>query len=263
MTGIQKVVTKNSDYGGFTLIELLVVIAIIGILAALLLTALAKAKDGAKTSFCLNNCRQMAVACHLYVTDNGDKFCDTSVVRGDNVIRRAWFDLVSPYSVTTNLLLCPAFQLRANAVVAPNYPTAPEDAAFANYGLNFQVGGFDWPDIWPESTYPPARLSSIRKPSATVLLADSGTLPVNTSDPTLCVTTQSPQKAGAFVINDPAATQPNNLVVSPINPDWAGPELRHNNGRSVVAMTDGNVEIKRALEWYWAGTPWLYPTNGG
>jgi prepilin-type N-terminal cleavage/methylation domain-containing protein len=263
VAGIQKKAAKNSISRAFTMIELLVVITITAILAALLLPALAGAKDRAKTSSCVNNCRQLAVACHLYLTDNYDKFCDTSVVRGDNLIRRAWFDLISPYSTTTNLLLCPAFRLQANAIVAPNYPTAPEDAAFANYGLNFQVGGFDWPDIWPETTYPPARFSAILKPSATVLLADSGTLPINTTNPALCVTLQSPQKAGAFVINDPAGTQPNNLVISPINPDWSGPELRHNNGRSAVAMTDGDVDIKKASEWYWAGTPWLYPTNGG
>jgi prepilin-type N-terminal cleavage/methylation domain-containing protein/prepilin-type processing-associated H-X9-DG protein len=247
----------------FTLIELLVVIAIIAILAALLLPALTKAKDRAKTASCASNCRQLAFACHLYLIDNNDKFCDSSVVRGDNVVRRGWFNLLSPYTGSTNLLLCPAFQMKANAVVAQNYPTAPTDAAFLNYALNFNIGGFDWPDVWPESTYPPARLSAIQKPSATVLLADSGTLPINTPDPTLCVTPQSPQKAGSFVLDDPAATQPNSLVISPSDPDWCGPELRHNDGRSVVAMTDGHVEIKKASEWYWAGTPWLYPTNGG
>jgi prepilin-type N-terminal cleavage/methylation domain-containing protein/prepilin-type processing-associated H-X9-DG protein len=248
---------------GFTLIELLVVIAIIAILAALLLPALAKAKDRAKTSFCVNNCRQLAIASHLYLTDNADKFCSTFVVRGNNVIRIAWFNLLSSYSATTNLLLCPAFEIKANATVAANYPSAPANAAFSNYAMNFHVGGCDWPDIWPESTYPPARLGSIRNPSATVLLTDSGTLPMNTTDPTLCVTLQALQKAGSFVLNDPADTQPNSLVISPINPHWCGPELRHNNGRSAVAMTDGHVETKRASEWYWAGTPWLDPTNGG
>ena len=253
----------HSDHRAFTLIELLVVIAIIGILAALLLPVLAKAKDRARTICCVNNCRQLGFACHLYLTDNEDKFCDTSVVRGDNVIRRAWYNLISPYTGTTNLLLCPAFRIKAHAVVGGYYPTAPEDAAFPNYGLNFHVGGFDWPDIWPESTYPPARLSAIRNPSATVLLADSGTLAVNTTDPDLCVTSESPQKAGSFVLNDPADTQPNSLVISPVNTDWCGPELRHDNGRSAVGMTDGHVEVKKASEWYWARTPWLYPTGGG
>ncbi|MDB6125847.1 MAG: N-terminal cleavage protein [Pedosphaera sp.] len=56
----------------FTLIELLVVIAIIAILAALLLPALAKAKEKGKRVVCLNNLGNVAKACFIYGSDNSE-----------------------------------------------------------------------------------------------------------------------------------------------------------------------------------------------
>lgn len=98
----------------FTLIELLVVIAIIAILAAMLLPALAAAKEKAKRTNCKSNMHQAILAIHMYGNDNKEKVPagrDNQNPPQSHLIRindRAWTNLVQYAGGNQRILDCPS-----------------------------------------------------------------------------------------------------------------------------------------------------------
>jgi prepilin-type N-terminal cleavage/methylation domain-containing protein/prepilin-type processing-associated H-X9-DG protein len=96
-----KIKGRDDFARAFTLIELLVVIAIIAILAAMLLPALARAKESGKRIACLNNLRQLSLAAQMYVNDSQSFYPPRSDTD-------RWPDkFYDSYGKNLKLLLCP------------------------------------------------------------------------------------------------------------------------------------------------------------
>lgn len=128
---------------GFTLIELLVVIAIIGILASMLLPALAKAKGKALRIACLSNLRQVGLALRMWSDDNESRFpWRLSVANGGSQGEaEAWkhFVLIQSEIVTPKVFRCPSDRDRDKA----NDWTANPGSGFEamkNTALSYFIG---------------------------------------------------------------------------------------------------------------------------
>ncbi len=137
---------------GFTLIELLVVIAIIAILAAILFPVFARAREKARQTSCLSNVKEINLAVQMYAQDYDDVMVlHVTDPYGDISI---WPQHIYPYLKNSQILTCPS--------EAGNGWDGGHDTSFG-YGINYWLAGYDLGTV---------KLADIKKPAATILLAD-------------------------------------------------------------------------------------------
>jgi prepilin-type N-terminal cleavage/methylation domain-containing protein len=232
---------------GFTLIELLVVIAIIGILAAMIMAAVSKAKNSASKATDINNLHQIMIALQVYASDDGDVLPPPNWDNGASGSPKGWLYEIDSnatgtdrFKVKTGLFwptlqnpkiyFCPMDNNPGETRYSESMGTDMErPQQISSYAMNGAVIGYNF------EVYPPVKLAAMH--------------------PTDC----------AFWETD--ETDPHNFNDGANWPGMnEGVSARHNQG-AIQAAFDTSVSYVRLQDWYKdADDPgknrlWCYPNS--
>ncbi|MFI5377824.1 MAG: prepilin-type N-terminal cleavage/methylation domain-containing protein [Tepidisphaerales bacterium] len=223
----------------FTLVELLVVIGIIALLVAILLPALAVARQSALTTVCASNIRQLAACSMAYASDNRGvyppahfDFLMQNLHRwhGTRATLSDPFDFSgSPlrrYMQAAAIRKCPEFEPA----------TAGFEASAGGYGYNNHYLGSSTEDMnWAEgSDNIPARDCMVRDPARKIMFADAA---------------MAVKSGKGFVLIEYSFVEPPTTIYGPSSPSI---HFRH-RGKANIAWADGHVTA--------CGMDWTYPKN--
>jgi len=248
--------SKSSIKNAFTLIELLVVIAIIAILASMLLPALARAKEKAKSIKCTNNEKQIALGYTMYALDFRDYLPVAGQYRPNAVWPAEWYAETSPYygKGTTNiaqlhaqgtLQACPSFN--TNKLANIGLSTDPNVLSYGGYGHNWNYLGYY---EGAGSTWNRQKVTSINKPVDTIFNSD-------TFDPIA-------SDAGSAHIETFGYSYPPSVFPDYVSVNYTKRGYTRHNGGAVYSWADGHATFMKwkvmtphgsgDLDWYWKKT---------
>jgi prepilin-type N-terminal cleavage/methylation domain-containing protein/prepilin-type processing-associated H-X9-DG protein len=230
----------------FTLIELLVVIAIIAILAAMLLPALASAKQKAVRIACMNNLKQMTIFCQIYTDENSEKFPVATVSWSAPDIYNNWWGAEICGGTTNNY----------KSFHDPAVPTSiTENGVTWSWGFSFDLVGYGYNSFFLDCTpnAPGSSAFSITAPTGLIhYQCVAGTKRTSVVHPTDCLVfgdkqpkppTADPTASGSLWWADACMIPSQGTGFEGLD------TIRHNSGKfpgiANVGFADGHAESRK------------------